>query len=175
MKMSKKPGRRKYSQGDNLQKALSAAKIKHPGKVATILLDAFVGDVKISAAMLYEKKICVKRDPQNNFEAWRTELRDKNFLCYDRPNGKESKCFDGYSEGLKLVKYTQKEILALNKLKFRSEELATKKDLEEQNQRIDRLEHDMMRLMAKQYINITNPPSDEAKEQNYLYLIRQTV
>ena len=171
--MSKKPASRKYSQGDNLQKALSAAKIKSPGKVATILLDAFVGGVKITASMLYEKKICVKRDPENNFEAWRKELRDKNFLCYERPDGKESRCFDGYSEGSKLVKYTQREILALNKLKFRSEELATMKDIEKQNKRIAELER-QMRIMAKNHVNLTNPPSDEIKENNYLELIRQT-
>jgi hypothetical protein len=107
---------KKYVEWDRLRCALVRNKIESPGKVATILLEAFVGqNGKLRVSMCREKGLCLNG---GEFYEWRRMLKEKDWLAYDTDD--EGKLIR-YFPGRRLVPYVNRE-----KAKF---EIATTHDL----------------------------------------------
>ena len=157
----------KYSQWDNLRRALVRAKINGAGKVATVLLDTFLEvNGRLRAAEVYKKGLC----SEGKFYEWRKTLCDKGWLVFDLTNnGKVAR----YYPGKKLVKYVNKEKelnyeLASTRDLYEAERLAearyvSKEKHERLEERVKSLEAAMDRV-----INILDPNTNEAKRQKYI-------
>lgn len=94
--------RRKFLTYMPLTMALRKSGVKAPGKVATLLLEAFVlHDGRIIASHVYSKNICEEKQ----FREWRRELIEKSWLTWT-----EVQLDKGlYYPGKKLIPYINKE------------------------------------------------------------------
>ena len=122
----------KFSQYENVRKALSRSGIKNQGAIATILLQTFVErNGKMKAEDVYAKKLCAP----GKFKEWRKTLINKDWIIFELEDQK----FSRYRPGRKLIPY-------LNREKLENQEIATKDDINRVADTTDKIEHRLSAL-----------------------------
>jgi hypothetical protein len=158
---------RKFSQYTNVVKQLKKDQIENPGPVAGLLLGAFIfGNSMLYADNAVDRGVC----KAGHFKAWRKQLTDKGWLHWSLNDGKRA----SYKPGQRLVKYLEKEIQALNKKKFETEELVTKSELDEVRQELRKeiqSKHEEHVKTVKKMIELLDPPDTLEKTNHYLKIV----
>lgn len=130
-----------------LQLALGRDGIQHSGKVATLLLQTFIGGGgKITAAEVEKVGLC----GPSQFKVWRKDLVDKGWLGYDFAR-KDN--FSLHTMGKKLIEYVNRENLG-NRILITSEDLERRLKLERTRERA---------ISFKIAINKYDPPFTDEK------------
>ena len=145
----------RYTQWDNLRKALKNNKIEPNGKIATILMDCFIRlDGKLRIASFHDKGLCQK---SGEFYEMRKKLKSKGWLEFDNDaNGKLIR----YYPGKKLIKYINREKTTQFELATKDEigalaanvelkDLALKGQIDKLNERMSMAEKAILALINK--------------------------
>lgn len=167
----------KYTAYNSLLTALSRAHIKHPGKIATLLLDLFInGEVTewqtIDNAMIQDRgiilksksKLNVEEEEYRNYTDWRHHICLAGFLEWRLKgvgvNKVNNRLGGLFKPGSKLIPY-------LNKESFATGQIAMKSDLIKIN---ERLNERMLKLekMAMNQIEKDDPPATTDKLERRL-------
>ena len=143
-----------------LRNKLSRRKVKHSGKVATLLLETFIDgryDGKIRSKTLIDKGIIKKGE----FTEWRKEMEAKDILSYQQ----DFKTHRHWIDAGKLI------LPFINEEKFYQSPIATEKFVKSELAEIKE-EVALLKKAMKSFIEQYEPPYTEEKLETKLKLVK---
>lgn len=177
--MEKKVKRSQFSQYSPLMTQLSRKKIKFPGKVATFLLELFTDIdsrewLPLKKEMLVEKGILKDTD---NFNAWRDELTQKDFLEWRLKGKNPGKAIyhlaSHYRPGKSFLPYLNKEMMKQGQVALKTDVEIIKAELHQEkiarkidNENLEAKLEEFKTNVEEQFSEIRNlldPPITEEK------------
>ena len=139
--------------------AMKRDKIASYGVIATTLLECFLhNDGELRASLVKERKIC----KEGEFTEWREALIAKGWLSYSHGS------YARHTPGPKLVKY-------INKEKMISQELATVRQVQIVDKKVEAMQEEISLLKAavKNMIEEFDPPVTDEKIQRRLKVVHE--
>jgi hypothetical protein len=154
---------RRFKTYNAMEIALRKIKMRKPGAVATLLLEAFLEDGgRIPASKAVSREIC----NEGEFSAWRKQLIEKGWLIWS-----ESQSDKGlYFPGKKLMPYvnkekflsreivTKEEVLSKDQAATKRELEAVKKKLDATEARVSTIENSMKKIYKNLDLGEPDPP-----------------